>query len=432
MDTKKMLLIVGGAIFAIYILFNILFGGEKFSNSFVATRPEVVKTENVDNFVMNMVVDGSGSMRGYTDLAGLNAEKQNFVSNVCNLLTSFKSKFKSNSTIHCGNNTYNTVGDFSKKLSNDNIFNGGATEIGDLIKNSVEEHVSDTSVCAIVSDMVLSYGISVLKEKGRDYNIIQLDGLGHAIYDAATNAKDMGYDIIIMKYTSDFNGQYYYDCTENNLNTYKPYRGKLMKDRPYYIMLIGKKEYILAVYEKCIKECDALYTSFEFKEGKDAEEIKIEENGTKHFWLTGNDPSSKPGIYTEYDLHDSKSEFNVTYDNFVLPKYIKTENLTIEATEGFNVKDRKYKNNTLSFTLVSPEFDKMNTKNEVVITVSYKRPTNWEHISIKNDVDQPLEELEDKTWAVSTIFENIDKAYFEDEHPSENQVSTSIINFNKN
>lgn len=431
MDTKKMLLIVGGAIFAIYILFNIFIGGEKFSNSFVATRPEVVKTENVDKFVMNMIVDGSGSMRGYTDLAGLNAEKQNFVSNVCNLLTSFESKFKSNSTTRCGNNTYNTVGEFSRKLRNDNIFNGGATEIGDLIKNSVEEHVSDTSVCAIVSDMVLSYGIKVLSAKGIDYNTNQLDGLGHAIYDAATKAKDEGYDIMIMKYTSDFNGRYYYDCTENNLNTNNPYRGKLMEDRPYYIMLIGKKEYILAVYEKCIKECDDLYTSFEFEEGKDAEEITIEENGSKH-WLKGDNPLNAPGVmYTEHDLRATETEFNITYENFVLPKYIKKNDLTIEATEGFNVKDTKYKNNTLSFTIVSPEFDKMNSKNEVEITVSYNKSTDWEHISIKNDVNQPLEELEGKTWAVSTIFENIDKAYFEDEHPSENQVSTARIKFIK-
>ena len=431
MDTKKMLLIGGGVLLAIYILFNIIVDNEP-SNSFVATRPEVVEAENVDKFAMNMIVDGSGSMRGYTDLTGLNAEKQNFVSNVCNLLTSFDSKFKSNSTVFCGTKTYNSVEDFSKKLSNENIFKGGATELGDLIMNSIEKYVCDTSVCAIVSDMVLSYGLDVLRAKGEDYNKNQLDGLGHAIYNAATKAKDEGYDIMIMKYTSDFNGRYYYDCTENNLNTNNPYRGKLMEDRPYYIMLIGKKEYILAVYEKCIKDCDDLYTSFEFKEGKNADEIIIEENGTKHFWLKGNKPSSDAGvIYTEYDLHESKSEFDVTYENFVLPKYIKTKNITIEATENFRVKDTKYKNNTLCFTLVSPEFNKMNTKNEVVITVSYESSTDWEHISIKNDVDLPLDSLKGKTWAVSTIFENIDKAYFEDEHPSVNQVSTAIINFYK-
>ena len=431
MDTKKILLIGGGVLLAIICLLRCM-NEEKLSNSFVATRPEVVETENVENITMNMVVDGSGSMRGYTDLAGLNAEKQNFVSNVCNLLTSFESKFKSNSAVYCGNRVFNTVGEFSTKLRNDSIFDAGATEIDKIIMNSAEKHVSDTSVCAIVSDMVLSYGIKVLKAKGKDYNIRQLDGLGHAIYAAATKTKDKGYDIMIMKYTSDFNGNYYYDCTENNLNKSNPYRGKLLNNRPYYIMLIGKKEYILAVYEKCIEECEDLYTSFEFEEGEETEGITIEENGTKQYWLKGDTQSEDPGImYTEYDLHDSKTEFVVTYDNFVLPKYIKTRNLTIEATENFDVKEETYKNNTLSFTLVSPEFDKMNTKNEVVITVSYERPTDWDHISIKDDVNLPLDELEGKTWAVAKIFENIDKAYFEDGHPSSNQVSTAKIKFIK-
>lgn len=430
MNTKKMLLI-GAGVFVVIMMTLGLFE-TTYNNSFTATRPEVVETENGKSITLNMVVDHSGSMRGYTDLTGLNAEKLNFVSNVCDLLTSFESKFKSNSTVYCGENTYNKVGDFSKELSNNNIFQGGATEIGDLITNCIEKQVSDTSICAVVSDMVLSYGLNVLRTKGRDYNKIQLeDGLGHTIYEAATIAKDKGYDIIIMKYTSDFNGKYYYDCTENNLNSHKPYQGKLMQDRPYYIMLIGKKECILAVYEKCIKECDALYTSFEFEEGDKAENITIEHENKA--WLIGNDPSSMTSaIYTKNDLRNTQTEFFITYENFVLPKYIKSNSLTIKATENFTVKDKEYKNNTLSFTLVSPEFDKMNTKNEVVITVSYKRPTNWEHISIKNDVNQPLDSLKDKTWGVSKIFENIDKAYFEDEHPSENQVSTAIINFIKN
>ena len=207
-----------------------------------------------------------------------------------------------------------------------------------------------------------------------------------------------------------------------------------MKNRPYYIMLIGKREDILNVYENCVKGDEELYTSFEIEEGKETEKITIKDDGKKHYWLTGGDTlSSDVGVmYTKYDLKDKTTEFGITYNNFVLPKYIKAKDLSIEATENFSIKEIEYKNNILNFTLVTPAFDKMGIKNDVVITVSYKKSTDWESISIKNDVDQPIDSLEGKTWAISTIFKNIDKAYFENERPSLNQISTARIKFIKN
>ena len=431
MNTKKIIFIaIGIFIVAIWCLKGCT--DKEHSNNFSATRPVVVTydSDQMEGVMLNMVMDHSKSMIGYLDIKGNEADNINFASTVGKLLSNFEYKFNSKCRIFCGKKEMDKR-DFMDEMKDYNYITGNSSEIHEMIGNCIEEYVNDTSVCVIVSDLVMSFGPSVLQQK-KDmyYNKNKLDNLSQEIYNAVFKAKKNDFHIMIMQYTSDFNGNYYYTYTENDINTDKYYKNKLMKNRPYYLMLIGKKEHLVAIYDNCAEVPERLYTSFDIEESSESKAIALEVLDKN--WQKGEDAKSTPGeFYTENNLNNKQTEVNITYDNFVLPKYIQEKDLRITVSADFKVKDTKYSNNKLSFTLVSPEFDNMKKKTTVAITVSYENLIDWEEITISDDIKKEPDEIEGKTWEIEKIFERIDEVYFEEGRESEHIISKAEIMFVK-
>lgn len=426
MSIKKLILISIGVVILASVVIGIITPDSKYSNNFKASYPEVLEPTNIPGFPtlsqVDVIVDFSGSMRGFIDYSGVNngaVDNSNFISTVSDFLTEYESNFKAKSIVYCGTKKYGKD-EFREGMRNKGIFHGGTTELDKLIEKTVSM-ASDTSVSVLLSDMVLSYGPNVIRtSKNPRYNKDALDGLSSAVKSCITKAKDKGLDIMLVQYLCDFSGQYYYNYLENLPSNRSDYNGALMKNRPYYFMLIGKKEYLVNLYDKCVKKAEYVYTSFDVAEnpnGKKAFSIaeKKNKNGV-NYWEQGTEETESPGTFvTKLDLEGEKNAFAVRYDNFILPTFINGCDIVVNTDFG-HIEDMVYDANskTLTYTYCLPNFEKLkNADNIASIDVMYNSSANkCDAISLDDDVNMELAKLEGKTWSVSAVVSAIDGVYY--------------------
>lgn len=436
MDTKKIIVIAIGILLAVVAILGILDKDPKevYSGNFTTTLPveenNVAAVAGLNSLVM--LVDHSGSMKGYVDHRGHDVENNKFISTCSDFLTNVESKCNTVCSVSY-NGKMLDKDTFRDILRTNRAFERGSTKVDELIAEACR-YANDTSACVILSDMVLSYGIIVLKEEGKNYNRESLDGLHSEIYSEVTKVKDAGYHIMIVQYLSDFNGEYYYTYTENDLNKNKHYKGKLMSNRPYYMMLVGKKEYLLELYNKCMKKSEFVYTSFDVQEGKDFHGFSIDEKDNRYWIKCEADIQETGTFYTEEDYGEEITEFNVVYNGFVLPEYIKEKDISLSVTEGFECYNVSYdkEKKSLGYILKLPKHNTIK-KQEVCVKTIVEQNVAWEDVTMLDDVDKELKDIEGKTWAFSTIVNAIDEAYFgEGKREASKVVSTAKIKFINN
>jgi hypothetical protein len=204
----------------------------------VPAKTVKTKIDSVDIFV-----DCSGSMKGYVAFSDKDAETPQKFKNIVPLLT--------NNLLHqigIGKVSVYKVTDgaetkepsitgFFTHLTTGKIFGGATTELDKIIINMIEnQKKSNNKLSILVTDGVLSFGPSNLKND-RMYNIKNKAILKSNTHNALL--KDTTLSISLVKYLSDFNGDYYYTCKEQ-----VEYRGKVLANRPFYFLIVGKKELV--------------------------------------------------------------------------------------------------------------------------------------------------------------------------------------------
>lgn len=189
---------------------------------------------------VDVYVDCSGSMKGYVAYAKRDAEnaKQSFKTVVPSLITNIEQKVGAkNLKIYNVKDGYysveNSVSVFYTNLTTGRIFGGATTELNEIIARIIGSSKNKLSI--LITDGVLSFGPAKLKQEGEMYNILNKDILKSYLHHAL--AGDTTVSVALVKYLSDFNGTYYYTCMEKT-----EYTGKLLKNRPFYVIAIGKKE----------------------------------------------------------------------------------------------------------------------------------------------------------------------------------------------
>ncbi len=199
---------------------------------------------------VDIYVDASGSMKGYID--GVQGKLKEVVPLLIPNLTNCDRMGLCKENIKCYT-IYNKkpklkdTDTFGPSITNASIFNGQSTEVHEMFKVVADEVVNNPNhVGIIVSDCILSFSGNELKNnKEKNYNDIAV--LRTEVTQAMTVLYNKGMNVCIVKYTSDFNGNYYYDYHNQKLSSAK---NQTMKKRPFYLVLVGKRELVDAMFNK--------------------------------------------------------------------------------------------------------------------------------------------------------------------------------------
>lgn len=400
---------------AVAIILWLLIGCDpKTGNKFEAMvqSPESLKADSVK--AINMYVDFSGSMRGYIDFAGVESGKNTFISTVSSMLDNLESVYKVTSESKCGGKQYGKD-PLRLAMQNKAIFNAKTTSIQDML-HVARLKANKKSLSIIVSDMVMSWGVSKIREsKDTLYNLTQIDGLGAAIHSEMKSIKDSGLDVMIAQYLSDYNGNWYCNFTEN-LKSPNKYKGQKMENRPYYILIIGSANTLKElINKKCIKDYKNIYTSFNIDKCSKIVEFNVSaKDGDKYasLWTIGNleNPNDKGTIWTTDDLESSTSTFTFKCNDLLIPVYCfngDCKNLSVISTPDVIISSEiRYPNFSMDVTL--KPFNELECQD---IELNVICNNNWvKESSTLNDIEES--DMNGKTWGVTKVFEKIDAAFY--------------------
>ena len=239
-------------LFLYYILFIVVLCTACGGDPFLEIKPsEPVNVFNEQINAVDVYIDCSGSMKGYVVFENKDAEIANqafkyivplFINNVINQIGEISIYRDINGVIDAViKDGQPRVTVFFNHLISGDFFSGSATELDGMISRIVERTKEDsTRLSVLITDAILSFGPAKLRND-RMYNINNKAILKSNIHNALLC--DTSLSISIVKYLSDFNGKYYWNCKEDN----REFQGKLMNNRPFYLFLIGKKELVSAL-----------------------------------------------------------------------------------------------------------------------------------------------------------------------------------------
>lgn len=201
---------------------------------------DTLKIENI-----NFYLETSISMKGYvnSNVSGSYTLKDV----VPFLITDLEREYEIPTTLH-------TISDVSRKykqsktvffdqLRGGSLLNGRSSKLqrvfGDVISST-----EDTDINILVSDCIVDLGKTDTMAEG---SLVTSE-----IYQQLVYKESMG--VAVFKYTSDFNGDYYYDRknTGGNVISNRPYQGEILKNRPFYIWVFGNKNRVRDLVSKGI------------------------------------------------------------------------------------------------------------------------------------------------------------------------------------
>lgn len=446
MKDKKVLIRVG--ILALVILIVILNipndDSQVHGNNYTVqtTKVDLVGKETIKNVFLLM--DASGSMKGYLDFSGYPEAQKTLVSTITMPLDRLSSDYGSGLQVKYGASgkyAHTTVTDLQNKMVTGQAFNGQDTRLDLMIADAVKQ-ASDSTISMLVSDMVLSYGPSELRKTNNPWlNKHNLNDLGAKIHTALSGADDV--KVLLLQYYSDFNGKYYYNCTEN-IQKGTQFKNILMKERPYYIMLFGKKNLLKSVLDNGVfVPFQNVYASFDLDENDlvtNPLRVKFHDQSS---WISDNsseDPDNeKVGtIWTKADLGNVVEVFEVQFDRFKIPAFLNQNyeigdyhlsNTIKNITEITDSNNR----NLLRFNISLKPFSDLPSSGKV--SFSLVCSNSWaQDASVVNHDDVNVEnasELEKKTWGLSAIINNIDAAYFGNNERNPQEVAKISFNLEK-
>ena len=433
---KKLLWIPIGIVLSILIIKEIVTPEPRYGSDFIAEVPATEQGKYTSMKKLELYIDFSKSMRGFIDFSQLpnsNDASGTMKSTITKFLDNVEAEYGIVTKSICGNRTYDK-NKFRGALDNKTIFNSDVTLLQQFIEDKVK-HVNDSTVITIVSDMVLSYGKEkLLSEQDTFYNHNQLDALVSTIHSAMKTVKKKGCDVILLQYLSDFNGKYYCNYTEN-IKEGRAYKNMLMKDRPYYMLLIGVKENLKALLaDECLMKAENVYSSFGLENHFVETSFEIDEKKENN-WTKGDDSSEKGVFWTTADLGDYKTVFSVSCDSFLIPSYLNADKLHAIGNQYVSnvmltVGDYDAKSRKLKFNVQLQSFKQLDRKSDIVI--DFFCDNSWvKECNLSDDVNQPLDSLKKKTWEIEKLVDAIDEAFRGRNASSEEKVATFSFGINK-
>ncbi|MDE5886629.1 MAG: hypothetical protein K2H46_03470 [Muribaculaceae bacterium] len=419
---KKIILYILLGVVAVVLLIKVIHGTSDYGSKAVVEVPSSEEYKAVSIKNVTFLIDNSGSMRGYVDFSGNKPEfasaEKTLLSKTGIFMGNCENILDATTKAICNGKTYNTEKTMTA-LSNYSAFSGPITEVGSLIKKGIDTLNGDSTLCVIVSDMVLSYGKAELKAKSDIYyNLHSLSDLKTDIRNQFHRLKNAGKDVLIVKYEGDFNGNFYYNYTENLEAS--SYQGTLMNKRPFYFMIIGATK---AIKDLCVRKClpegyTEVFTSLALdKSDIKTESYSVTQPSDQPQWILGcpdnrKENDAKDNTFTisiDKNLSTTRSSFSFQFSQFEIPAYVST-NLSAEYERNVLKEVTQLVNNS-SFSVTTNPFNDLSKRQTVKVRFVSPRYVDVSTSSTKDDIKCSVKDMEGKTWGYAAIAEALYEAY---------------------
>jgi hypothetical protein len=264
---------------------------------------------------------------------------------------------------------------FSSLLRTGEIMTGGSSRLHNMIKQIIDSSNEINNISIFISDCILDLGTKINTKINTERSILTSE-----IYKYLSKRSNIA--AIVYQFYSDFNGDYY--CNAINQKP-RPFRGKILHKRPFYIWILSSPENLKKFIEKkLIMNYENMFTyglsniPFEYKFCN----LKISKHINAYFIV--NDSlfrfNKSPGLVT----------FGISTRNF--PSYITTRYLE----ENLEI-DKKFLNITIEVknkdSLDIYKKNKVNSENEIKSIKSLFYKNNLDHIVILKFNCIPKEEF---------------------------------------
>ena len=402
---RKIFLALLAIVLVVVIMFAITDGDPSHGNKLTMNYLTETNTSG-EKFHVLLELENSGSMKGFM-MRNQQVEYNNlnFIRNIKNLVSNLENDTVVSLDWKCGSISGSDYTSLDQQgLENGEIFNAGTSLLQTYIQR-LSAKANDTVVTMFVSDMVFSVN------NVNDLNKVKaelVNNLCPDVRNALQKAKKNNTELLMLQYTSDFNGDYYYNCQ-------KPqpiYKNKkvTLKQRPYYVLVFGTKQNLnYLVSQNKLPNCEKMWATYTFDDSNYAsQELKTTPN--KH-WKNYAPDATEP-VFTFWTLEDwetQTSEVEIELDTAIqLPRFLENWQPFCDSkavSSVTKISDTKIK-------VSVKNFDQLGRIEKVDIKLISSR-SNWDACSIENDV-LPLDSvqlLEGKTWAFSYLMETIKDVY---------------------
>lgn len=312
--------------------------------------------------------------------------------------------------------------EFYKSLRNGKLFKNRSSKLHHIF-NIVIDSLKPQEAAIIISDCILDLG-------NADMNFTERGMIVHSIYNRLTQSKIAA---AVFQYYSDFNGAYYYDRqnTGGRSASARPFYGKVMEKRPFYVWVLGDanvikkmlREGVLQDYEHAelfgldFNDDVRVQLLSHPRQGKvivtpeKSRFVVIENSQSRPAQISlGLDLSALPAnlrtpssLHSHFHLHQSHIESEIEVVNK------EDTDVQKEYAEVRPVMSREELTHllSLSFTNLSE------TTGDFQLQLQ-KPEANWtQKAHLEDDVEATITSLEGKTYAFQSLMEAFYKAYRE-------------------
>ncbi len=281
--------------------------------------------------------------------------------------------------------------------------NRSATDLSQIFK-TILENSNESSVSVFISDCVFSPGKG---HEAKQYLVNQQIGIKESF---ASKLAHTNLTTVILQLSSKFEGNYY-DCQNNTT--------RISAQRPYYIWIIGKHEYIVNLFDKVNREnfkgsgVQNFYCAYNsnksfdyailnspklgsYQRDKKSPKNKIINAEKADRGIRNGDFQFSVGVDLKSSLYDDKYIMNA--DNYIYPS-----NYTLEVLKN-NIAGNNF-THILKLTTKSLKTENVNIK------LKNNLPQWATDMNSDNDLKIKTPEQIDKTFGIKYLVEGIYEAY---------------------
>lgn len=412
MLSKKVKLYKTNVRLGIVVLSLFLLGcTEKYLFDFVPYAPPSgvkPKLEKIDFFLETSV-----SMKGYVNVNKPGDYPLKDV--VSYLITDLDNRYDDITTIYTVSDSprkyVQTKEHFNDQLRRGNLLNGKSSKLQNIF-GPIIDSLQSNAISILVSDCIL--------DLGKSNTMIQGSSVTTKIYGHLIKKPDAA--VAVFKYLSDFNGTYYYD--RKNTGSYnhrtRPYYNTILKNRPFFIWVLGDKQLVEELLSQNIfEDYDKAYAyNISMDDmpyailGKPANG-KISLNPDSNTVIIHEVEQERPVQFTiGVNLEKQPSFFKnlfMSVENYeILPSHL-TNTTALETKTKNELKGSE--GNSFTHFLQPTLFDMDKATTEITYSLKNPPSTWFKETHLTDDYQIPVETLEHKTFAFNFITDAFDKAY---------------------
>lgn len=354
-----------------------------------------------------ITLENSMSMKGYVAKES-NVEYPNmtFKSVVGDLVSQLNTK-DFPTQWQCGGKSGKSLDDlYDKGIKDGSIFAGGDTHLEDYFRE-VGEKANDSTISMFVSDMVFSMSTGKMKNNPEAIKSA-LPDLQTLVKNELRKLEKSNIHLLLVQYTSDFNGKYYFNYTNNM----KPcaFKREVMHGRPYYILAFGSQDNLKSLLgANVLPKSDKLWATFTLDDSDyTTQSMTARDN---QYWYIDQEGLDELALsyLPKADWEEQKTDINISFTPIRGRVFLNSNWEPRSESHAVN-HIKRISDSEIEIQFI-PYCD-IEWQENVSIALIAKRD-DWKGSSIENDVlsCEDIPDLEGKTWAFDKIMESLMSVY---------------------